>query len=138
MAFDDLRNARREKLRRLIAAGIQPYPANEISDRTPLVQAADDFEKLAKRKSLTLAGRIMALRGHGGSLFCDLDDGTGRFQVYVKKDELGEKSYALFEDSVDIGDFCAFGGALFLTQKKEKTLLAKSWTFLAKCARPLP
>ncbi|MBI2039129.1 MAG: lysine--tRNA ligase [Candidatus Niyogibacteria bacterium] len=137
-SFDDLRNARLAKLKRLTDARIIAYPANGVSDRTSLAKASRDFEKLAEKKSITFAGRIYALRGHGGSLFCDVGDGKDRFQVYLKKDELGSDSYSLFEEGVDIGDFCEFSGPLFLTQKKEKSLLAKTWTFLAKSVRPLP
>ncbi|MBI1957082.1 MAG: lysine--tRNA ligase [Candidatus Niyogibacteria bacterium] len=137
-SFEDLKNARLAKLKRLTDARIVSYPANGVPDRTALGDAASRFDELADKKSITLAGRVRALRGHGGSLFCDLGDGQNQFQVYLKKDELGDDSYALFEEGVDIGDFCEFSGSLFLTQKKEKSLLAKSWTFLAKSMRPLP
>lgn len=137
-SFDDLRNARLEKMKRLADAGVALYPANGINNRTALADARDDFDALSKKKAITLAGRVMALRGHGGSLFCDLADGADRFQVYLKKDDVGDAAYQLFEDGVDIGDFCAFDGALFLTKKNEKTLLAKRWTFLAKSLRTLP
>ena len=85
-----------------------------------------------------VAGRIRAIRGQGAIIFLDLDDGTGIFQVLLKKDETGEEALALFSETVDIGDFIECSGPLFVTKRKEKTLLAKSWRMLAKALRPLP
>ena len=91
-----------------------------------------------KKKGITIAGRIRAIRGQGAIIFLDLDDGTGTFQVLLKKDEVVEKALPLFSDTGDIGDFVECAGSLFITKRKEKTLLAKSWRMLAKALRPLP
>ena len=63
----------------------------------------------------------MAIRVHGGSLFLDLEDGTGKIQAFLKKDKLGE-NYNFFIENIDSGDFILFGGKLFLTKKGEKTI----------------
>lgn len=136
-SLDDIRAARLAKLKLLAEKGINPYPIS--SARTVELQSAEkDFAKLSKKKELTLAGRVMALRGQGGLVFADLFDGTGKFQVLLKKDKLADVQFALWNDTVDIGDFVEATGTLFLTKKNEKTLQAKGWRMLAKSLRPLP
>lgn len=136
-SLEEIRTHRIGKLQSLREKGINPYP---ISTRvtTTLKEAAEDFETLAKKEELCLAGRVMALRGQGGLVFADLFDGTGRFQVLLKKDELVEGLFALWNDTVDIGDIVEVHGALFLTKRSEKTLKAKNWRMLTKSLRPLP
>ena len=84
-SFDDLRDIRLGKLRRLQELGLVAYPADGVSARTQLRDASDAFEKLSAKRSLKLAGRVTAVRGHGGSLFCDIAEGSSRFQIYIKK-----------------------------------------------------
>jgi len=136
-SLDEIRAARLEKLKKLKDAGVLTYPI-VTSSFTQIRDVRDKFSTLKKKKSFILIGRIMAIRGHGGSLFCDLSDGEHKFQIYLKRDTVGKDSYDLFEDAVDIGDFCEFHGKLFLTKKKEKTLLVSSWKMLSKSMRPLP
>ncbi len=136
-SLDDIRAARQKKLQLLQKRGINPYPISSRPDAT-LKEAAEDFSKLLKKKQLTLAGRVMALRGQGGLVFADLFDGTGKFQALLKEDELAGGTFTLWADTVDIGDFVEITGALFLTKRKEKTLQVKEWRMLAKSLRPLP
>ena len=136
-SLDDIRATRLAKLALLQKKGINPYPIS--SAPTVSLAAADrDFEKLAKKKKLTLVGRVMALRGQGGLIFADIFDGTGKFQALLKKDECGAGQFELWNDAVDIGDFVEVTGALFTTKRTEKTLQAKEWRMLAKSLRPLP
>lgn len=135
--LDEIKVARLKKLDQLLKAGINPYPADAPSLIT-LGDAQKKFAALKKKKSITLVGRIKARRGHGGSLFCDIFDGQDKFQIYLKRDELGGDQYNLFESAIDIGDYCLFSGRLFATKKREKTLLASLWQILAKSLRPLP
>ncbi|MBI2050665.1 MAG: lysine--tRNA ligase [Parcubacteria group bacterium] len=130
----DEQATRIERLSKLRAAGIDPYPAQTSRDRT--------ICKLREKpptgtKEATIAGRVRSLRGHGGSTFAHLEDGTGSFQVYLKEDKL-KKQYELFADTVDIGDFIEATGAVFTTKRGEETLLVSSWGMLAKALRPLP
>lgn len=116
---------------------MNPYPIS--SARTVDLRTAEgDFAKLSKKKALTLAGRVMALRGQGGLVFADLFDGTGKFQALLKKDEVPGDAFALWTDTVDIGDFVEVNGKLFLTKRNEKTLQVKEWRMLSKSLRPLP
>lgn len=146
MSLDDLRKTRLEKLEKLKKAGIDPYPA--ISGRTHKISEAienfDDF--VAKEIELVLAGRVMAKREHGGSTFLDINDGStllttsgsSQIQLFFKKDELGEKEYELFMETVDIGDFIEASGTLFKTKAGEKTLQTTNYRLLTKSLLPLP
>ena len=135
--FDEIKLARLNKLSRLKEAGIDPYPS-ESSAYLPLAKVKSGFGSLKNKKSITLNGRLIALRAHGGSVFGDIFDGRDKFQVYLKEDALSEGAFGRFNDSADIGDFFEFKGKLFLTKKKEKTLLVSDFKILAKSLRPLP
>lgn len=128
---DNLRKIRLEKLEKLVKKGINPYPAKY--SREPI----DDVCRKKIGTSVQIAGRIMALRGHGKMSFVDLVDGSGRIQVGFKFDELGEEKYSLLE-LLDLGDFLGVKGELFKTQAGELTVLAKDFTVLTKSLLSLP
>lgn len=134
-SLKELKQIRLKKMQGVVKAGLNPYPAKVERTHT-CRQAIDDFKKLSGQK-IVLAGRLMAIRGHGGSAFAVLEDGTARFQVYFKKDEL-HNSYQLFQASFDTGDFVEAAGKLFTTKKGEKTLLVKKFRMLGKSLAPLP
>jgi len=137
-SLEELRAERIKKLETLKARGINPYPAESIRTHE-IIEVSEKFGTLSKKKKgITIAGRIRAIRGQGAIVFIDLDDGTGVFQTLLKKDEAGEEALTLFSETADIGDFIECSGPLFVTKRKEKTLLAKSWRMLAKSLRPLP
>ncbi len=136
MALEDIRNDRLKKVELLKARGIDPYPAT--SDRTIAIgDAIGDFDSLSADVSLTIAGRVRAFREHGGSLFIDVNDGTGKIQGYLKKDELGDV-YDLFAATVDVGDFVDLTGTPMRTKRGEMSILASGWKMLSKSLRPLP
>jgi lysyl-tRNA synthetase class 2 len=95
-----------------------------------------DFDKI-KEKEITLVGRILSLRSHGGSTFVNIFDGTSKFQLFFKKDTLGNDNYK-FLKNFDIGDFIQVTGKLFKTKKEEKTLEVSSFKILTKSIKPLP
>lgn len=135
--FDEIKNARIEKLKILREKGINPYPAK--SNREYLLsEVIANFDKLSTSKSLTLAGRVMAIRGQGGLVFLNLNDGTAVFQGLFKKDEMAAEDFDLFTNTADVGDFIEITGTLFLTKKGQQTLQVKTWKILAKSLRPLP
>src|SRR5689334_19569872 len=136
-SFEELRNIRIEKLNKLVKAGINPYPAISKRDYS-LQEVVEDFDKLVKKENIHLVGRIMSIRGQGALIFFNINDGTGSFQVLLKKDEIDEKVFDLFQSTVDIGDFIQVNGKLFITKRGEKTLQASDWKMLAKSLRPLP
>ncbi|MDP3996732.1 MAG: lysine--tRNA ligase [bacterium] len=137
MSLEEIRSIRLLKLEKLKQAGVNPYPVSACPDVT-LEEAVDNFAKLAKKKRVTLAGRIIAKRGQGAILFVDIFDGTGKFQAVFKKDEMEESVFGLFEETTDNGDFIEVSGSFFTTKRKEKSLLAKDWKMLCKTLRPLP
>src|SRR3989344_5142678 len=138
-SLEEKRSARLAKLKVLSQLGIDPYPAHTNRDLS-INEAIEKFDNLAKGgKSRIMAGRIMSLRSQGKIIFFDLYDGTGRFQIFLKKGEsLSEESFELFEKAFDIGDFAEVKGTFFLTKKDEKTMLAEEVRMLAKSLRPLP
>lgn len=139
MSLEDLRKIREEKLGLFKKAGLDPYPAKSSFSLSEIAAVKKNFEKHRRsRRPLAVAGRIMAKRGHGGAVFLDLYDGTDKFQIFLAKDKLGEKSFELFSSVIDIGDFIAVQGKAFYTKKKEPTLEVSKWEILTKSLRPLP
>ncbi|HEY9584147.1 MAG TPA: lysine--tRNA ligase [Candidatus Paceibacterota bacterium] len=136
-SLEELKENRLQKISKLREKGINPYPIKSNRD-FELSEVIKKFTALEKKKSITIAGRIMAIRVQGGLAFCDLNDGTGVFQGLVKKDETGDEIFDLFTETVDIGDFVELTGSLFVSKRGEKTLLAKKWTMLSKSLLPLP
>lgn len=136
--IDELRKIRLKKLEAIQKAGILAYP--EKTKRTHTIfQVLKDFNALSRsKKEVVLVGRIKSLREHGGSSFLHIEDGTGRLQVYFKKDKIGERGYQFFLDNFDIGDFIEVRGILFKTKKGEKTIEVADFKILAKSLLPLP
>lgn len=99
---------------------------------------AAQFDELSKKETeVKMAGRIMAIRGHGKTCFMDMQDKTGRIQVYVRKDVIGEENYALIK-LMDIGDTVGITGTAFRTHMGELSIKANSVEMLSKSLRPLP
>ena len=133
--MSDEREARLEKLEALRAAGIEPYPTT--SERThTAAEALAQYDEL-QEQPITVAGRLMSMREMGGSVFAHLEDGTGRIQVYFKKNVLGPDTFRQLK-LLDLGDFVEARGTLFSTRTGEKTVAVESYRVLAKALRPLP
>ena len=138
--IEELRKTRLDKLKKLQAAGLLAYPA-KTSRTSSIAEVLEEkeFKKLSKsKKEIVLAGRIMAMRGHGGATFLDINDGSGKIQVIIKQDKIGEKGYQFFLDVFDIADFVEIKGTLFTTQRGEKTIEAEDYKMLSKALLPLP
>ena len=150
--LSELKAERIKKLNNLKSFGINPYPAKIelMGERITSVEAKNILENsdkksvldfFAKKKTLTdkiIAGRILSIRGQGKILFIDVHDQEGKFQVVLKKDIAGDSKVQTFFDNLDIGDFVAFVGKLFITQKGEKSLEATDWQILSKSLLPMP
>jgi len=136
--IEELRKIRLKKLEAIKRSLVEPYPGK--SKRTQKIEEAiKSFNALSSaKKEIILAGRIKSLRGHGGSAFLDIEDGTGKIQAFFRKDRLGEKNYRFFSDNFDIGDFIEVRGILFKTTKGERTIEAADFKMLAKSLLPLP
>ena len=137
-SLEEIRDERIKKLNALKRAGIDPYPVSTTIGLS-LEEAVSGFNVIVKKKkSIVLGGRIKAIRGQGAIIFFDMYDGTGSIQGLIKKGELDDKLQTLFVETADIGDFIEIKGKLFVTKRKEKTLLVSDWKMLAKSLRPLP
>lgn len=133
-SLSEIKKNREQKLQKLVSAGQNPYSA--ITNET---HTLDEVNKNFKEnEEVTLIGRIMSIRGQGAIMFIPLFDGTSRFQTVLKKDEIDENSFNLFNETIDIGDFIETTGTLFVTQRGENSLLIKSWRIITKTLLPLP
>ncbi|MFK2818485.1 lysine--tRNA ligase [Flavobacteriaceae sp. LMIT009] len=131
---------RREKLSKLAAMGIDPYPANLYPVDHLSKQIKQEF---AEGKQVVIAGRLMSRRIQGKASFAELQDSEGRIQVYFNRDEIctGEDKTLyneVYKKLLDIGDFIGIEGELFTTQVGEKTVMVKNFTVLSKSLKPLP
>jgi len=126
-------SARTERLAILEKNGINPYPS-----KTKRTHSCAQALKIGVGKKVIISGRIKTIRSHGASTFVDLEDESGKIQVYLKLDEIGSKNYELFKSTIDMGDFLNVGGSLFKTKRGEKTVLAKKWIVISKSIKPLP
>lgn len=136
-SLDEIREERLKKLALLREKGIDPYPVTSRKTHT-IAAVLEQFGALEDKEKVTVAGRIRAIRGHGGLLFVDIDDGTGRIQGYMKADILGEERLTLFGDVVDIGDFVELSGTPTVTKRGEQSVLVADWRMLSKSLLPLP
>jgi len=128
-----LRMAKADELRSL---GIDPYGEKYEPD-THAKDIADHFDAM-EHQTVRMAGRLMTRREHGKATFADLQDMTGRIQVYLRSDDVGEAPYDIFTRLVDIGDIIGVEGTVFKTRRGEKSVAVKSYTMLSKAIRPLP
>lgn len=127
------RSVRLQKLKELQESGINAYPARSNRTHT-IIQALGT----AHETHVTISGRIMTKREMGKLTFCHIQDESGKMQVVIKKDDVGDESYKLFVKKIDGGDIIEITGERFITQKGEESVLAKSWTLLCKALLPLP
>ena len=134
---------RRRSLEELRNLGINPYPAEEYKVTGYAREILDTFEDEAPRRAVSVAGRVMSRRIMGKASFLELQDSTGRIQIYITRDDLcpGEDKTlynSVVKKLMDIGDFIGITGEVFRTQMGEISVHAHSLTFLSKALRPLP
>ena len=137
-SLDDIRGVRLHKLELLKQANMAAYPVSVPRDFC-LADARKNFaEYEAATKTVSVAGRIMAIRGQGAILFIVLDDGKSTLQTVFKKDVLSPELFDLFTAAVDIGDIISVTGTFFTTNRGEQSVLVTSWTMASKSLLPLP
>jgi len=136
--LEEIRKNRENKLKKFLQAGFNPYP--QKTGRTHKIsKVLKDFLKLKRSsREVIIAGRLRSFRGHGGAIFFDLEDGSGRIQVLLRKDMVGEKAFQFFEEYFDIGDFLEVRGEILETKTGEKTIQVSDFKMLAKSLLPLP
>ena len=143
---------RREKLEKLKTLGIDPYPAplypvnttaKEIKENYKEEVLEDGTKNRLNYQEVCIAGRLMATRAAGKATFAELQDSTGRIQLYVRRDDICKGEDKTFYDTVfaklfDLGDFIGIKGYAFITKMGEITIHATEVTLLSKSLRPLP
>lgn len=138
-SIEEIRSVRQKKLERLLSTFPDAYPA-----RTSRTHSIGDvvslFDGMRERnETVVVAGRIRALRPHGGSVFFDIEEDGVRIQGFLKKDEMQDPElFDLFIDTLDIGDFIEVRGVPYITKREERSLLVASWKILVKSLLPLP
>ena len=140
MQLSEQELVRREKLSSLRKLGINPYPADLYPVNHTSAKVKQEFED---GKKVVIAGRLMSRRIQGKASFAELQDSTGRIQVYFNRDEIcpneDKTQYNdVYKKLLDIGDFIGIEGELFTTQVGEQTVMVKKFTLLSKALKPLP
>jgi len=133
---------REQKMERLIQEGIDPFPHNtakthSVFDLVSSYAELSSKELEEKKIAVIVPGRVMSIRRMGRATFFHIADSKEKLQAYMREDRVGEENYNLFS-LIDIGDWVSVQGILFKTRTGELTILADSFTFLAKCLHPLP
>ncbi len=133
--LNKLQAERRQHLQELMEKGIDPfgekYPAENKAQ-----EIKDNFAEFSGQ-NVSLSGRLMAVRSHGRASFADLQDLSGKIQLYFRQDEVGEEQYEFFQD-LDIGDIIGLEGEVFQTNRGEVSVKVTDFTFQTKALRPLP
>ncbi len=142
--FTKLQRVRLEKLERLRQLGVDPYPprttrTHTAAEAVALYETAEAEEAPESLPvSLSLAGRLVSLRIMGRASFAHIQDGSGRIQIFLRQDTLGEEAYQFFKEFFDLGDFISVTGRLFRTRTGEITLEVHEYQLAAKSLHPLP
>ena len=134
-SLNQLIQVRKEKLEKIIAKGIDPYPSmfNPTHSSKEVLSKFNELEN----KSVIIAGRILSIRKMGKASFFHIQDSHGKIQIFIKKDDIGEDGYENFM-LMDIGDFVGVEGPVFKTKVGEVSIKTASLTILCKAIRPLP
>ncbi len=136
MPLSDQVKVRRDKLEALRAEGLDPFQQTKFDVTSSAKEIKEHFDAMEGR-TVTLAGRLMSKRGMGKVSFCDLQDNTGRIQLYVRFDAMDEADFARFKKN-DIGDIVGVEGDVFKTERSEISLRVHKATLLSKSLLPLP
>ena len=136
MPLSDQVKVRRDKLEALRAEGLDPFQQTKFDVTSSAKEIKEHFDAMEGR-TVTLAGRLMSKRGMGKVSFCDLQDNTGRIQLYVRFDAMDEVDFARFKKN-DIGDIVGVEGDVFKTERGEISLRVHKATLLSKSLLPLP
>ncbi len=134
--INDLIQSRKEKLNWFIENGYNPFAYN-FDKKDKIKDIKTEFEKTENESSVKTAGRVTANRLMGKAGFFDIQDGTGRVQVYIRKDKVPEGDFNIYKH-LDVGDIIGLEGTMFKTRKGEITILCLSLKLLTKSLHPLP
>lgn len=135
---EDILSVKHEKLTKIIEAFGSAYP--EKAARTHANQEVlDRFDELdGTDTQISVVGRVRSLRVMGKIAFCHVEDGSAKLQAFLSLEALGEESFRLFKETVELGDFISITGPVFMTKQDEKSVRVEAWQMLAKSLLPLP
>jgi lysyl-tRNA synthetase class 2 len=141
-----LEEQRLAKLEQLREQGINPFPSRveRTHTITQLLSAYEQAESEAgedeepERVEATIAGRLVSMRDMGKTVFADVEDGTGRVQLFLRRNEVGEEPHTQFRKLLDLGDFVQVSGYVFKTRMGEVSVRVSEWKLLGKAITPLP
>lgn len=138
--ISSIRDERIKEIEELKKQGIDPF-GHWFPDKEAIKEISEKYSEIGIGEScnedVVVAGRIMALRRHGKAAFADLEDQTGKIQVYVKSNQIGTDSFEIFK-GISVGDIVGITGPVFKTKTGELTILATKFTLLCKSLRTLP
>ena len=134
--LSEILQIRRDKLAKLQQEGRDPFALTRFERTAHSAEIKDNFEAM-ENATVSMAGRIMSKRDMGKAFFCDLQDDSGRIQLYVRVDDLGPDAFAEFK-KWDIGDIVGVEGFVFRTKRGEISVHAQKMLLLSKSLRPLP
>lgn len=135
---EDIIECRVQKVHSLRESGVDPYPERSARTHTQS-EVINAFESLCQENTqVTLVGRVRSMRSMGSIVFAHIEDESGKIQIFFKKDAIGEASFGILRQNVDIGDFIEASGTCFLSKQGEKTICAVSWRMLTKSIRVIP
>ena len=137
MPQEDILAVKREKLATLQKEGRDPFQITKYDVTHHAQEIKDEFESL-DGKTVRVAGRMMFKRKMGKASFCNCMDKSGKIQIYVARDTLGEEAYDEFKKYLDVGDIIGAEGEVFRTQTGEISIHAAKLTLLSKELKPLP
>ncbi len=143
---NNVEKERLEKLERIRTRGIEPYPtraerSHTIEQAVAAYQTIEDLTLEGQEPDgvpVTVCGRIVSHRPQGKASWAHIEDGTGRVQLWIKQDKVGEEAHALFDDDLDLFDFVQAQGTMMRTRRGEITVLVDTFKLLAKSLSPLP
>ena len=138
-----LEQTRLEKLNQLREAGIDPYPlrverTHTTAEALALLPDESDHGEAGEEPVVTVCGRVVGLRDMGKTVFSHIEDGSGRIQLFVNRELVGEAAHAIYRKQLDLGDFVQATGALFRTRTGEISVRVTDWRLLSKALTPLP
>lgn len=126
-----------QKVARMRQVGIEPWAAPEPVNAT-CADVVAQYTGDGEQGNYTLSGRLLTIREHGKTIFGTMQDASGKLQVYLRKDELGDELFEQFKDFIDVGDIVWFAGPAFRTKMGEVTIKVAQYKLLSKCLHPLP
>ena len=137
-SLNEIKAERKKKRNQLLEAGLEVYPSETNRTHT-LTSVITSFAEISDSEStVVVAGRVLSLRKHGGSIFADLTDGTEVMQLFFSRDTMGTEAFSLLMDTIDAGDFIEVTGTCYTTKRAVQSIAVRKWNILTKSLQAIP